>query len=167
MVKTVCLEKSGSRDIWARVRGGVGLGPFGTTFQKQRSPERKEQTEIWLDFQIGFHCKTIRRMRWMIYNGMFMYMHVFFPWIFWFFGFFKFKYLKMGWTVWLGLCFNVLREGKFTRLTDHQCFSVKWSGLFWSFLNGLISWPVEKSEVETSPSGRCSSPLQWSLQVRK
>ena len=30
---------------------GVGVGPFGTTFQTRISPERKEQIEIRLDFQ--------------------------------------------------------------------------------------------------------------------
>ena len=51
MVQTVCLGKIWSQDIWARVRGGVGLGPFETTFQTQISPEPKEQIEIRLDFQ--------------------------------------------------------------------------------------------------------------------
>ena len=50
MVQTVCLGKIWSQDIWARVRGGVGLGPFETTFQTQISPEPKEQIEIRLDF---------------------------------------------------------------------------------------------------------------------
>ena len=44
-VKSVCFEDR------ARVRGGVGVGPFGTTFQTRIYPERKEQIEIRLDFQ--------------------------------------------------------------------------------------------------------------------
>ena len=89
------------------------------------------------------------------------------PMIFWFFDFVKFKYHKNGSTVSPGLWLNVLQEYKFTPVTNLQFFSLKCFELCWSFLNSLISWPVEKSEVETSPSGRCSSPLQWSLQARK